>query len=125
MRLGLIALVLFVVAPSVGCRHAPPTLSPEATTAFQNTQIQQPLDLLRDLAVNAHAQTPPLLSEAATRKIVTYHQAAITTLHTRAQGWQATLLTGLTDLTATLAPAEQQLLAPYLTLVRTVLQGVQ
>jgi hypothetical protein len=126
MRSCLIALALacFVAVPSSSCSHAPPTLSPAGVQAFNQFQVQKDLDLLRDTAITANAQQPPLLSTDATRKVVEYHKAAITTIHAAASGWKTTLLTGLNETAATLAPGEQAILAPYVTLLRAVLAGV-
>lgn len=125
MRFVCLILVAFVVAlPAANCAKAPPSLSPPGALAFHQLQVQKDLDLFRDTAITANAQQPPLLSTDATRKVVEYHKAAITTIHAGGLGWKATLLTGLEATVGTLSPPEQQILAPYAALVRAVLAGV-
>lgn len=124
-----IAVVLAVLLASCsslssGGASAPIGLSKQGTAAFNNTRVIKGLDLLRDTATAANAQTPPLLSTDTTRKIVLYHQAAIKTIDAVSSGWQATVLAGLDDVIKTLAPKEQQLLAPYIALVKTIIAEV-
>ncbi len=104
------------------CAKAPPTLTPAGATAFQNTQIQKALDLIRDIAQDGNATTPPAISTAAARAVTTWHQAAIITIHDRASGWKATVETGLDQLVMQLAPNEQMLLSPYVALAKTLLK---
>jgi hypothetical protein len=118
----LILLLCLVHAPA--CVHAPPTLSPAGVTAFNNTRVIKGLDLVRDTAIEANAQIPPLLSTATTRTIVTYHRSAVIVIHGTPNGWQATVLTGLDETVTHLTPAEKQLLAPYFTLVKVLIQEV-
>lgn len=127
-RLSLVLALTALLTSTIfaeACTHAPPALSPTATLAFTNHQIQNDLDRLRDTAVVANAQVPPLVSSEATRKVVAYHEAAIKTIHATRSGWQATLLTGLDELATALSPPERQILAPYVALVRTVLAEVR
>ena len=109
----------------IACVHAPPALTPAATEAFYGTRVIQALDLVRDAAVNANAQTPPLVSTASTRQILLYHEAAITVIHAIPTGWQSTLQTGLVTLLKVLSPAESATLSPYVTLLQTILSEVQ
>lgn len=118
-------LALSIIAFTTDCAKAPPTVTtPQGIVAFQNLQVQKALDQVRDIAVDANATTPPVLSTDTTRKVVTWHKAAITTLHARTNGWQAALLTGLDELTKGLPAKDQQVLAPYIELVKVILQGV-
>lgn len=107
-----------------GCASMPPNLTPAASTAWHQTQVQKPLDLLRDMAIDANAQIPPLVSASATTAIVTWHRAAIVTIHAVPTGWQSTVRTGLTQALAGLTPAERVALQPYVQLVDTVLNEV-
>ena len=112
----------------VGCASAPPNLSPAATLAWNNTRVIRGLDVLRDSAIEANKQISPegtpLLSEATTRKVVLYHASAITTIHATSSGWKAAVLTGLDEVVKDLPPKERAQLAPYVTLLKTILQGV-
>jgi hypothetical protein len=116
-------LVLFSLVPAA-CAPPPPTLTPPGIVAFQTTRVVKGLDAFRDVAIAANAQTPPLISDATTGKIVRYHQATLLTIQTIPGAWQTTAQTGLTALVATFSPAEQQTLAPYVALVKTVIAEV-
>ena len=116
-------LILILALAGSACASAPPLASPVATADFRNTQVIQGLDQLRDIAINANAQNPPLLSTATTRKVVQAHEAALKTIHAMANGWQATVLAGLDGVVVTLTPSEQAILAPYIALVKTIIQG--
>jgi hypothetical protein len=94
-------------------------------TAFQSHQIQNSLDTIRDVAIDANATTPPLLATATAHKVVTWHQSAITVLHARGSGWVALLTTSLDELSKDLPAAEQHTLAPYIALAKAILAGVQ
>lgn len=122
MKLLLLVVVLF----SNACAPPPPTLTPPGRVAFQITRVVKALDTLRDIAVNANAQIPPLVSDATTGRIVRYHQATLTTLQTQIDqdNWKLTASSGLKAVVATFTPDEQHTLAPYVTLVQVVLQEV-
>src|SRR5690349_18119193 len=117
-------LLCFLLTLSVGCTHPPPTLSPQARTAFQNTRVIKGLDLLRDTAIDANAQVPPQLSEVTTRKVVTYHRSALLIIHASGSGWQSAVQTGLDELLRDLPPVDQTLLTPYVTLLKVILSEV-
>jgi len=123
LKLSLVVFALTVMAsiPSA-CAKTPPNLSPAAATAFQNTRIIKGLDLLRDTAIDAEAQVPPLLSTDTTRKVVMYHRSALLVIDAIGDGWQTTLTTGLDELVANLPPTESTLLAPYVSLARTLIE---
>jgi hypothetical protein len=129
IRTGKLTVVfcLFVAVGLIGqqgCAKAPLSLSPAGVTAFQNSQIQKSLDTIRDIAIDANATTPPVLDTATTRKVVTWHQSAITVLHARGAGWVVTLAAGLDELLKNIPAEERQTLLPYVTLAKTVLIGV-
>lgn len=107
------------------CASAPPALSPKGVAAYRGTQVIQTLDLLRDAAIAANKETPPLLSTDTTRKVVTYHKSSITVVHAsaEAEGWQPTVLAGLEELVRNIPAQESTLLAPYVTLIRTLLNS--
>lgn len=120
-RRSLVVVALLVVT---GCASAPPNLSRQGVAAFNATRIIGGLDLLRDSAIAANAQIPPLVSTDTTRKIVTYHRSALLVIHDYPAGWMSAVVTGLNETVADLPPSEAQLLAPYVALVHTILQGV-
>jgi hypothetical protein len=121
MRTLILILCLSVVPACAN--HVPPTLSPAATVAFQNTQVQKALDLIRDVAHDANATVPPVLSTATTRQVTLWHQSAITVLHARGAGWQAAVTASLDELSTHL-PAARPRLAPYIALAKTLIQEI-
>lgn len=124
-RKARLTLLLVALALAIGCTHAPPTLSPQGVQAFNNTRVIKGLDLIRDVAVDANAQTPPIVSTDTTRKIVTYHRSALLVIHDIPNGWKATVLTGLDETVRGLPAKESQLVAPYVALLKTLIAEVQ
>lgn len=120
MRYWMLILPLFVLA----CTPPPPNLTPEATLAFKATRVVKALDILRDTAVDANAQTPPLLSEVTTRKVVTYHQSALKVIEATPSGWKPIVQAGLTEVESNLPPPERALLGPYIALAKTIIDEV-
>jgi hypothetical protein len=121
MRRTMVILFLLI---ATSCAKAPPSLSPVGVQAFNNTRVIKALDLVRDTAIDANAQVPPLVSTVTTRKIVTYHRSAIIIIHGTPNGWKATVLTGLDETVKNLPPAEAALVAPYVTLVKVIIEEV-
>jgi hypothetical protein len=106
------------------CAPPPPTLSPAGQAAVIGKQVIQALDVLRDFAISANAQTPPLLSTANTRKIVDYHESAVKVITTVPTGWKATVLAGLAQLKVDLPPGDWLRILPYVALVQSLIAGV-
>lgn len=119
-----VTVILLAIGLLTACAHAPANLSPQGVVAWQATRVIAALDVVRDIAVDANKTTPPALSTDTTRKIVTWHRAALTVVHQSPQGWRATVTTTLTELLRTLSEAERHTLQPYVTLLVTVLQEV-
>lgn len=121
-----LALTFGAVGYIVGCTHPPPTLSPVAQTAFTNTRVIKALDLLRDTAIAANAQNPPVLSTATTRKIVTAHEATLKIINAAGSGWQAAVRTVLDELVKdqALLPAELAVITPYVSMIKTLIAGI-
>ena len=117
-----LALVILLAVP--GCVHAPPNLSPSGVAAFNATRVVKALDVLRDFAVDANAQIPPLLSTATTRKVVTYHRSAVTTIGAVPSGWVPVVTTGLDEVLRDLPDTERATLTPYVALVKTLILEV-
>ncbi len=117
-------LPLIVAFTLVGCTPPPPTVSPQAKIAFTGTRVIKALDLIRDFAVDANAQNPPVISTATTRKVVVYHRSSITLVHDIPSGWKVTLTDGLNELLKDLPSGESQKLSPYVDLIRAVLVEV-
>ena len=121
MKLLLIATVLSL---TVACAKTPPSLTPEASLAFKGTQAVKALDILRDTAIEAHAQVPPLLTEEVTRKVVLYHQSTVKIIHGAPAGWTTVARTGLDELMGNLSPPDKALLTPYVALIKTIIAEV-
>jgi predicted Zn-dependent protease len=121
-------LVAFLLFSSVivftACPTTPPNLSPAGATAFNKTRVVKALDLVRDTAILANAQTPPVLSTDDTRLVVQFHEATVKTLQATDQGWQAAVSTAVTEFSKTLTPAQQHVIAPYLVLLQTLIAGL-
>jgi len=114
--------VFIVLALCVGCAKAPPNLTPEPTRAFYGTQVIHDLDRLREVAVSAHATTPPLVSAEDTLEIVKWHESAIVTVHAGGAGWKAAVGAGLDQALTRISPAARQLVAPYVAIVKALLE---
>lgn len=108
----------------VGCAKVPPNLTPEATQAFHGTQVVKTLDVMRDAAIAANAQIPPLLSEDVTRKVVLYHQSVVKVIQAAPIGWVPFAQRGLDELLGNLPPKERALIGPYAALVKAVIGEV-
>jgi hypothetical protein len=125
-RLILPFLVFFAlgVALQQGCEKAPLTLSPAGVTAFQNHQIAQTLDLVRDIAQDASKTSPPLLSRDIALQVTNWHTAALKTLDARGPNWKNEIQVGLDEVVKNLPAKNQDLLRPYVSLVKTVLAAL-
>lgn len=124
-----LAPLIFALSLSVGyagsaCVHAPTTLSPVGQQAFNNTRVIKTLDLLRDFAVDANAQEPPIVSTPATRKVVLYHESTLKIIHATSGGWKPAVRVGLDELLKDLPAPDAAKLAPYVALLNTILAEV-
>ncbi len=121
---------LFVIAVMVsslglyGCSATPVNLTPQATLAFNQTQIEKALDLIRDTAQAGAALNPPIYTLVGARVVTQWHEAAIKTLYAAGSGWQVVLNTGLTQLPLLLTPAEAAQIGPYISLAQTLINQV-
>lgn len=122
---SILCLTLAIGATATACNHAPPNLSPAAAKNFNNTRVIKSLDLLRDAAITANAQTPPLLSTATTRKVVNFHRFALKTIDASQDGWRAGVSVALFQLMSdpSLLPAEAQELQKYFNLAKAVIDS--
>lgn len=117
-------LPLLLVLSLVGCASAPPNLTPQASADFQKTRVLKALDLVRDFAIAAEAQTPKVLPTATTRTIVQYHKSTVTIMLATDSGWASGVSTSLNELVRNLSADDQQKFSPYVALVRTLLSEV-
>jgi len=121
LRVVRLALVVMLVS---SCAVPPPTLSPVGVADFKATQALEALALVRNIAIAAHATTPPLISEKTTGAVVSWHRSTIIVVNAREPGWEGRVLAALTELEQQLAATERARFVPYLTLARTVVQEV-
>lgn len=120
---------IFVVFLTLGfgassCAKAQPQLSPAGQAAVSAKQVIQALDVARDFAIAANAQTPPMISAADTLKIVDWHEQAVKVIVAVPGGWKATLQASLTQLQKDVPADVWSRLLPYVTLVETLMAGV-
>ena len=115
-------IVLAIAAGVVhSCASAPVNLSPAGKEAWYSTRVVKGLDVLRDTAIDANAQVPPLITTAETRCIVTTHQTILQTMQAKPQGWAVTVSTALDGLgkPGCLSPKAVTLMSPYVAVVKT------
>jgi hypothetical protein len=116
--------IAITVAAALSCAKAPPTLSPAGAAAFQATRVVKALDVLRDFAVEAEAQQPPLISTETTRAVVLYHRSALRTIGAVPGGWKDVVKVGLEELRVKFSAEEKVRFQPYVTLVLTLIEEV-
>lgn len=108
------ALLVLVAALSIGvsacAKNAAPAVSPTITQAQKAIAV---LDVLRDAAVSMNAQTPKLLSDSATSKVVTIHESLVQVIAAAPSGWQASVQAALDELPKDLVPADYAKIQPY------------
>lgn len=117
-------LLILLLTGAVGCKAPPPNLTPLAQQAYQNAQIQQPLDLIRDTVQNGTATVPPVFSTSSARIVTQAHKDAITFVHDRAAGWQANVKKVLDQMISDLPAADAKKVQPYVTLAETVIGAI-
>jgi hypothetical protein len=125
-------LALAVTAMLMGCgsSNPPPATSPTVNlsatgkAAYQATKVVKALDVLRDIAIDAEAQSPKLMSTESTRKVVRYHAATVKTIGAVPTGWKSVADEGLTQLQKEIPAAEWAQIEPFVRLVRVLFQEV-
>lgn len=125
MRIRLALIVLVLVLPGAGCAAftPPPNLNPNGRLAFYQAHAEQPLDILRDAAVDA--ERVGLLPNASKLKVVTVHRQAIVTIHDAKDGWRRSVADSLRALVKDLPDADGDLVRPYVDAALTWLQEAQ
>lgn len=119
-----ILLSLLLACTLVACAPAPPTLSPQAASAYNKTRIIHSLDLLRETAVDLAAQKPPLITFADRQRVVQFHESSLKVMNSLDQGWVQIVQTALAETMKDLPPNANRLLAPYGSLASTLLAEV-
>lgn len=118
-------LLVFALATLPACASAPSSLTPVGVAAYQQTRVLHALDAVRDTAIAANATAPPLMTEAATRKVVLWHKVALVTMRAAADGWQDAVLAALNELLLSLSVADRANLLPYISLAQTVISELR
>jgi hypothetical protein len=119
--LGFVVLAAFLAS---SCVTTPPSLTPEATIAFQHNQVEKALDLIRDIAQAGATLAPPVFTVNGAYTVTKWHEATIKVLYASSTGWKVTLLTSLTQLSTLLTPTDLAQVSPYIELARTLLSQV-
>ncbi len=97
-------------------------LTTPGIAALHASEVVKVLDVIRDTAVDAEAVK--LMPTATAKAVVTWHNAALETIKATPNGWKATVLAGLDALLKGLAPAERQILAPYIAAAEMTIKAV-
>jgi hypothetical protein len=129
-RWFVLALTVALSVISIGfavesCASAPTSVvTPQGKAAFKADQFVNAVGVFQDSAIAANATTPPLISTADTRLIVQFCVGSARTAQAAVTGWQAGVIQGITSLQSSLSAAAQTKYAPYLNLLKTILQGI-
>ncbi len=124
-----VSLIVFVTFLALGlgaqsCVKPQPQLSPAGVTAVSATQVIKALDVVRDFVVDGNRQTPPLFTAAETLSVVDTHESIVKAIAAVPNAYQTLANTSLDTLRASLSAAAWARIAPYVTLVRSLLAGV-
>lgn len=122
--LMVLALCGVLFSPSCTGINPPPNLDSQASAAFRNTQVIKMLDLMRDIAIDANAQNPPLVSTETARKVVLFHRTTIKLIDATTDSWAATVMHNLDDLNKNTPAADQGVMRTYYDLLTTKLKGM-
>lgn len=104
--------------------NPPPGLTPNEKISYQSLRVVKGLDLLRDMAITAEAQIPPLITTDAARRIVLFHKEAISAIGAIPDGWKPIVISALTSLESELSDQDKQKFTPYFILVKTLISEV-
>jgi|HubBroStandDraft_2_1064218.scaffolds.fasta_scaffold33720_2 hypothetical protein len=114
----------FAVQSCSSVAQPPPTLAPASIDDFHKTQAIQALDQIRNIAIAANATTPPQMSTASTRLVVSFHEATVKTIQAAGSGWPATIETAVDNFAKGLPAADATVIAPYVALIDALLKGL-
>lgn len=130
-RLDSIILIALLFA---GCAKAPPSLTPVSLKVWQANEVVNVIGAVEQAAIAFNGQTvcsadpvpvcSPMLSEQATRIVVSACVFAIRTIQAYPDGWYATGLSAVTQIESNLGAAGQTRMLPYLATVRIVLANL-
>lgn len=122
LRILLFSLALCGAFTAGACiTKAPEVYTPTQAQAFYKYRVIKALDLVRDIAIDAGNETPPLIAEQSVRDIVEYHRSALLIIRATDKGWQPAVSKSLDELIAHLPGSAAKLLRPYTTLASAIL----
>ena len=120
-RLSIHSIALIVLL--AGCGPTPaPNLTPQAQTAYQARRVLDVLRVVKDVAVDAEAQNPKLISTADARTIVNWHESLVKAIDAAPNGTKAVVQASLLELQPHVSESTWQKISPYVTLLRSVLE---
>lgn len=119
-----VLLPLLLVAALSACALPPPNLTPAAVVAYNQTRLEKALDVIRDTAQDGSALTPPVVSVKDAVTVTKAHKSLVLIIESQGTGWQHQVSTTLDQLLANVLPATRAVLAPYVALVKALLQQV-
>lgn len=107
------------------CNKTPPnvTPSPVALSAVKATEVVHALDVARDVARTLSQEQPPVISAAAFQKVLAFHESVVSVIGATPNGWKATAQAALIQLQKDLPAADSVRLAPYISLVQTLVDA--
>lgn len=121
-RMRILATVgLAALLATAACTKKAPTTSPDVLSASQAQHAIAVLDVLRDAAVSMNAQTPKLLSDSATAKVVDIHESLVKVIAAAPSGWKATVQAALDELPKALAASDYAKIQPYVIVAEAAL----
>lgn len=98
-------------------------LSQTGLDEYNKTRVIHALDIIRDAAVDG--EKLGVFSRQDTVNIVSYHKSTVQVLSVSGAGWRATVQTTLDETVTHLTPSARAKVAPYVALVKAILQEVQ
>lgn len=104
------------------CTKAPPSLSPTGQREFYATRVIKVLDIVRDFAIDGEAAG--VVSTDDARTVVLWHKSAVQVAQVSGANWQTIVATTLDEAVTHLKPELKAKIAPYVGLVKAVLQEV-
>lgn len=117
--------VLALLWALAGCGATPPpNLTPQATAAFHARRALDVLRVIRDTAVDASRQTPPLISHKTAIHVVTWHKSLVQAIGAVPSGVRNTVDTALVQLKADIPPEDWKRIENYVNLLRAVIAEV-
>jgi len=117
--------IISLLILSTSCAgNSQPQLSPAGQAAATVTQVIHAIDVVRDTAIAANAQNPPLISTNNTRKIVDFHESAVKLMVALPTGWKSAVLTSLDELQKNVTVAEWNQISVYVVALKTLIAGV-